>query len=204
MRFLFLIASVLFALSAAQLGSLKYYLRAILSYLIVTEFFLLAAGVESHLYAIFYTAFTGLVLLSATFLTWTYTQAARWNGLAWLSGLGCGAFFGIVARNGLQYGTLLGKAINTVEGAVMTGLAVIMGIAWISRTVKRHPSTLIPMTMMVYWLAIGTYRLGWTLHDGILWDRLNWFIPSFLTAATMLWLGWRLRQSPVEASCTAS
>lgn len=191
MRFLFLVGSILFALTAPKLGSLKYYLRANLAYLFGTEFFLLVAGVESLLYAIFYTVFTGIVLLSAIAVSWR--RAVRGKGLIWLAGLAGGVFFAVVTRSGLQYGTSLGKAINTIEGATMMALAVVMGLVWISATYNRLPNVLIPKTLLVYWLAIGTYRLGWTLHDGVLWDKLNWFIPSFLTSATMLWLGWRLR-----------
>lgn len=191
MRFLLLVGSILFALTAPRLGALKYYLRATLAYLFGTEFFLLVAGVESLLYAIFYTVFTGIVLLSAIAVTWR--RAVRSKSLIWLAGLAGGIFFGLVTRSSFQYGTSLGNAINTLEGATMTALAVVMGLVWIASTFARLPNVLIPATLMVYWLAIGTYRLGWTLHEGVLWDKLNWFIPSFLTTATMLWLGWRLR-----------
>lgn len=190
MRFLVLAGSVLFALSSAS-SPLKGYLRAILSYLLVTEFFLIVAGIESTFYATAYTVFTGLVLLCAAWMTWTFVRTVPGNWFLCACGLATGAFMGILARSGLQYGTTLGKAINTIEGAVMTALASFMGLCWIS-FVRQKRNPLIPGTMTVYWFLIGTYRLGWTLHDGALWDKLNWFIPSFLTVATMLWLGWKI------------
>lgn len=182
MRFLALLASILWAGSAPLSRPLKSYFYAQFAYTIATETALLLYSSHSATYVVFYSFGTALILAAMVWVTLCDNPSV----LASIVGIAIGASVGVLAYREAIFHY---RTLYVAEGSLLACCgAVLLADA---HRIDWHK---VRITLGVLWLFLGTFRLGFLLHESSsVWIKLNWVIPSWLVIVAFLLVGYFAR-----------
>jgi len=178
LRFFLLLGAIVWAGSANLTRPLRVYFYAEFFGTLLTEAFLLLYGKHSPEFAWSYVCALVLILVASLWVT----VDANPSVLAALTGIALGTLVGVLAyREGLHpY-----RSLYVAEGAIRACCGVIL---LINAPLRGWPK--VTITLGFLWLALGTFRLGFLLHESSpIWQKMNWVFPSWIVICAFLLVG---------------